>query len=1156
MPISDFVVAQPEEPSHLSSKTKSKEPWNFRLCGGIRNVLRSVTFFSQGDWYKGYFSLLLLFPKTVFVAILASCFAVGTVGLLRRNHVKDMHDLYTMRGSEEMMNYKRTNDIWNGQQSGIHVIMESYDPNREVWSLKALHYGGWMDAAIRHFQVNRNRLRDMNSMTSMRELRKQADLLADDYLVSSVPLYDDRKLVCSCPICNRNLCLDSEEGVVVTPGELQRSPNKTLMFDIPNKISSTVSFEEICSQKKLFAGKAMFSAQHSSYGCVAMTPFMLIGNLKNVLGPDSAVFTNYSESTSHLSPIERGYQNIILGWSERDDINVSGMLFLYQLKTPADELERADSASMELIMQSLIRKLSSHNVNYKGNESDNTWIIQGSSERSLQDALDATTALDNEMKIRLGLAVISVFTVALWGLGLKRTIMIFYKRKIKKVISSKPELEADGPLYLIVLTLSSILAIVSSGFAGSGVFYLCKLPHVPASESVPFMILGIGLDDFFVVWNSYIQTFQSIATYSPENRVLKAYKKTAHSVTLSTVTTILSFLIGCANPFWHIQIYSANVAVCLLFLYLAVWTMFPIILHHHAQRHIINAEDLAEETLLSLKTLVNSIEDKKKATAIVNLDFSDREVLDRGQLWWRGPVVGKDSTQNKWMNRMNKTNTNITNDPDDNSRPTSTLHTFSLMLLHPSIKAAIISLCFLTTTLFIALICLKLRYGLALVNATPFSSDLRKFLRSQNTHFTQSGDEFTVTFSLPTRLVEKHTVATFRAIESWNSDICENDDNLSISSYKQSIGYCYNPVFDVITSIPSYYTVEGITIEQFYEAFNRISSRSLNPVRDIIYGEGTSMISIYNDEIDNNNRQRILYRMKIIVPVMKSTVESWEQYEMVVDKSDNLKRQLMMLMSPEEWNDLKIYPDIIISSRLLPMWAADTKISFTSTMSLMTAMLSVTLCSYFLLGRSLLQTIIILHVMILIDIHLVGIMVLTGETLNLLTMITLLMAQGFNVDYLAHMCHAFSQSKLRNNQLRVQSAVLSIGESITQAAATTLTAILCLILSDKYTLRVFCRMVFTTICCAYYFSMVYCPVILGFLSNKHHPYERKLQSERADRYDIDPKLNMTERKLVKLDKRAKTPNCTVIPAGNILLRTATPTPEADGVDYMGRKSRF
>jgi len=436
--------------------------------------------------------------------------------------------------------------------------------------------------------------------------------------------------------------------------------------------------------------------------CLTLTPFMLIGDLKNVLGPDSTVFTNYTESTSSLSHIERGYQNIILGWSERDDINVSGLLFLYKLKTPTNELERTDSTSMELILQALTGQLASHNVKYKGDIKDNEWVIEGSSVRSLQDALNATTALDNEMKVRLGIAVISVFIVALWGIGLNRTMTTIYKRKIVKLVSSKPELEADGTLYLIVLTLFSILAIVSSGFAGSGLFYLCQGPHVPASESVPFMILGIGLDDFFVIWNSYIQTYQSITTYTPEARVLKAYKKTAHSVTLSTVTTILSFLIGCANPFWHIQIYSANVAVCLLFLYLAVWTMFPIILHHHAQRHISNADDLAEETLLSLKKLVDSLDDPRKATAIVNLDFSDREVLGRSQLWWHGPIVRKDGVRHRLMN---KTNVETADNPQLKESANSTLHTFALLLLHPSVKAAIISLCFLTTTLSIALIC-------------------------------------------------------------------------------------------------------------------------------------------------------------------------------------------------------------------------------------------------------------------------------------------------------------------------------------------------------------------------------------------------------------------------------------------------------------------
>jgi len=176
MSMSDFIVAQPEEPKTLRITSNEDSSWSLGICSGIRNAFRGRTFFYRGDWYKGYFSLLLLFPKTIYVVILAGCFTVGITGLLRRNHVKDMHDLYTMRGSEEMTNYQRTSDIWNDRLSDLHIILEASDPTQKVWSLKALHYGGWLDATVRHLQVNRNRLRDMASMTSMGDLQKQADM--------------------------------------------------------------------------------------------------------------------------------------------------------------------------------------------------------------------------------------------------------------------------------------------------------------------------------------------------------------------------------------------------------------------------------------------------------------------------------------------------------------------------------------------------------------------------------------------------------------------------------------------------------------------------------------------------------------------------------------------------------------------------------------------------------------------------------------------------------------------------------------------------------------------------------------------------------------------------------------------------------------------
>eukprot|EP00915_Cephaloidophora_sp_WS-2016_P011008 GHVH01016196.1.p1 GENE.GHVH01016196.1~~GHVH01016196.1.p1 ORF type:complete len:1178 (+),score=136.82 GHVH01016196.1:97-3630(+) len=1036
-----------------------------------------------------HFAILFSFPKLILITLLAILLSVGGVGTWKRTYYRDMHKLYAVKDSPEILSYHTNAALWNDSTDEFFVLIEPVDEAVDLWSLEGLHFSGWLDAVVRHISIKSHELISIEQLNES-ERQKEARRLARAYLQQYIPKYSRDKNLCDCPSCANSTCISYDLGAVSLPKDIQSSANLTHVFPESFLRSSVVRFEDICVHNQIIAAGIYITDMDSSYACVAMTPFFLVPKLHDVLMPGGKLLREVKDTVT-LTNFDNA--DLVLGnSSDKGSAQATAMGFFYKLKSPDTDLDNVKRMAMETVMEAVMEET----VNHMDDTALGQYIVRSRSSRSLQDALDASTAFDGEMKIRLLAAIISVALVVVWGLGLNRNVKIAWRFFIVRSASDydkswEGDLIPDSVSYLFGLCFVSMTIIVSSGFGASGFLYLCGLPHVPASESIPFMVLGIGVDDFFVIWNSYLHTYHSMKVLTPQARVLKAYQNTVNSISLSTITTVISFLIGCVNPFWHIQIFSINVAVCILSLYIACWTMLPIVILHHAKRHSKEVDSLVEhQIMVNDKAGVDT-----KSAKFINLTFSDREVLGRSQLWWDGPVV-KDPETNEIVNCKEKIDPSRYKKSKLCKSP-HYLHQYSLFLLHPMVKTLIVGFFSLSTIGGLVAIATKLTFGLALKDATPFSSPLRKYLITQSKHFSLLGDEFDVSFLIPTLLIDRVPFETFKLLHEWSDSICDRD-----SPYNESlddddileVGICHNPVLDAIRSLSDFDDPEGtLTADKFYTTFNRISEHPINPIYPLIYTKGMGMINLFNDEFDQDvAKQMTVFRLKLVVPVKSDTSKSWAWYLKIRSRAELLEQKLYDLAtSVLKEGDLGLKPDVVISSQLLPMWSADSRINLITTFSLCSALICVTTCSYILLGRSIAQAVLIFYTMVLIDIHLITLMVLSGDSLNILTMITLLMAQGFSVDYLAHMSHAFSHSKLYNSHLRVQSAILSVGRSISQATATTFVALFCLILSDKYTLRVFCRMVISTIACAFTFSMVYFPVLISFVNPKNVNGEKR-----------------------------------------------------------------
>jgi hypothetical protein len=69
---------------------------------------------------------------------------------------------------------------------------------------------------------------------------------------------------------------------------------------------------------------------------------------------------------------------------------------------------------------------------------------------------------------------------------------------------------------------------------------------------VPFLILGVGINDMFIIYAAFSHTKESKST---EERISEALRKSGTSVTITSVTDFIAFLIGLTSDFKSVQIF-------------------------------------------------------------------------------------------------------------------------------------------------------------------------------------------------------------------------------------------------------------------------------------------------------------------------------------------------------------------------------------------------------------------------------------------------------------------------------------------------------------------------------------------------------------------------------------------------------------------------
>ncbi|XP_045076954.1 patched domain-containing protein 3-like [Coregonus clupeaformis] len=125
--------------------------------------------------------------------------------------------------------------------------------------------------------------------------------------------------------------------------------------------------------------------------------------------------------------------------------------------------------------------------------------------------------------------------------------------------------------------LSSGMAVLSS----FGLLLYCGMPFAMTVATAPFLILGIGVDDMFIMISCWQQTQ---VHDNVEDRMAATYKDAAVSITITTLTDALAFYIGLLTPFGSVQSFCMYTGTAVLFCYLYNITFFGAFLALNGRR--------------------------------------------------------------------------------------------------------------------------------------------------------------------------------------------------------------------------------------------------------------------------------------------------------------------------------------------------------------------------------------------------------------------------------------------------------------------------------------------------------------------------------------------------------------------------------------------
>ncbi|XP_006987777.1 patched domain-containing protein 3 [Peromyscus maniculatus bairdii] len=129
-----------------------------------------------------------------------------------------------------------------------------------------------------------------------------------------------------------------------------------------------------------------------------------------------------------------------------------------------------------------------------------------------------------------------------------------------------------------------VFCVAMSVVSGFGLMLHIGVPFVIIVANSPFLILGVGVDDMFIMISAWQKTS---LTESIRDRLSSSYSKVAVSITITTITNVLAFYTGITSSFRSVQYFCIYTGTTLLFCYFFSITCFGAIMALDGKREVV-----------------------------------------------------------------------------------------------------------------------------------------------------------------------------------------------------------------------------------------------------------------------------------------------------------------------------------------------------------------------------------------------------------------------------------------------------------------------------------------------------------------------------------------------------------------------------------------